>query len=115
MDQLTVDIADAPAGHRFEARLHDGTLVGLAAYDIVGAVMVFTHIDVDPVYEGRGIADQLARTALDCVRAREVRLVALCPSVRMFLHRHPEYADLVEPPQAHLERLPHPRIGDEGW
>ena len=115
MDQVTVDIADAPAGHRFEARLPGGTLVGHAAYDLGDAVIVFTHTEVDRAYEGRGVADQLVRTALDNVRERGLRVVAACTAVRMFQRHHPEYADLVDPPHAHLEHLPHPRTGDEAW
>ena len=56
-------------------------------------------------YEGQGIATQLVRSALDSVRARHLRVVALCPYVRAFLRRHEdEYMDLVghtpAPPEA---------------
>jgi predicted GNAT family acetyltransferase len=113
MNQVTVTVADAPPEHRFEARLPDGTLVGHARYQRADTVIVFTHTEVDRAYEGGGVADQLVRTALDSVRERGLRVVAVCTSVRMFLHHHPEYAELVEPPPTHLAHLPHPRTGDE--
>jgi uncharacterized protein len=43
-----------------------------------------------------GVGTTLARGALDDVRARARRLVALCPFIAAYLERHGEYADLVD-------------------
>lgn len=51
----------------------------------------------DPALRGRGIADRLVRTALEAARAAAVRVVPTCSYIPVWLHRHPEYADLVEP------------------
>ena len=57
---------------------------------------MFTHTEVFDAYEGKGVGSALARGALDDVRARGGRLVALCPFIAAYLERHPEYADLVD-------------------
>ena len=102
---MDVTVADAPERERFEALLQDGTLVGAAYYTMREDAVVFTHTEVPEEYEGQGIATRLVRSALDSVRARHLRVVALCPYVRAFLRRHEdEYMDLVghtpAPPEA---------------
>ena len=59
-----------------------------------GEVILF-HTEVDGSIEGRGLGSTLVSGALDDIRARGLRVVALCPFVRAYLKRHPEYGDLV--------------------
>lgn len=96
---MDVTVADAPGAGQFEGRLADGTLVGLAAYELAEGAIVFTHTEVPQAYEGEGIAAQIVRRALDSARERGLRVVALCPYVRAYLRRHDEYADLVVRPR----------------
>jgi predicted GNAT family acetyltransferase len=92
---MDVTVADAPERGRFEACLPDGTLVGEAYYTVRDDAVVFTHTEVPPAFEGQGVAAQMIRFALDSVRARGLRVIALCPYVRAFLRRHEdEYMDL---------------------
>ncbi|MDM7855187.1 GNAT family N-acetyltransferase [Cellulomonas alba] len=83
------------AGDRYEARSPEGTLLGAAYYDLVGGSVAFTHTEVDPAYEGQGIAGVLVRAALDSVRASGRDVIALCPYVKAWIGRHPDYADLL--------------------
>ncbi|MFQ6170869.1 GNAT family N-acetyltransferase [Oryzobacter sp. R7] len=83
---------------RFEARV-DGALAGFAAFHETQHVIVFTHTEVDPAFEGRGVGAALARGALDAVRAQGTHEVKpLCPFIRAWIQRHPEYQDLVHHP-----------------
>jgi len=98
MENLTV--VDNPAESQFEARAGDGGVVGFIAYDAGAAgpgVVVLTHTQVDPAHEGKGVGGELARGALDLIRASGQQIVPLCPFVAAYLRRHPEYADLVRP------------------
>ena len=97
VDKAGVSVADVPERHRYEATL-DGQRVGLAAYRLAGGSVVFTHTEVDPSMEGRGVGAALARAALDDVRARGLTAVPRCPLIRGWIERHPDYADLVAGP-----------------
>ena len=92
---MSIEVRDAPDRQRYEAVV-DGTVAGFAAYRDDRGARVFTHTEVFPEFEGRGVGTTLARGALDAVRASGGTLVARCPFIRSYIERHPEYADLVD-------------------
>jgi uncharacterized protein len=92
---MAIEVLDVPARSRYEVMV-DGELAGFSEYRGVEGATVFTHTEVLDAYEGKGVGSALARGALDDVRARGRRLVALCPFIAAYLERHPEYADLVD-------------------
>ena len=61
-----VVVTNSPDAKRYEARL-DGALAGFAEYQLTDELIVFTHTEVDPAFEGRGIGSALARFALALV------------------------------------------------
>jgi predicted GNAT family acetyltransferase len=73
----------------------DGRRAGLAAYELDGQVITFTHTEVDDAYEGQGLGSQLARYALDDARARGLQVRPLCPFIKTWIRRHEDYQDLV--------------------
>jgi uncharacterized protein len=84
-----------PAEHRYEAHL-DRELAGFAAYELTDKLVIFTHTEVDPTFEGKGVGSALARFALDDVRATGThRVLALCPFIKGWIGKHPEYEDLL--------------------
>jgi predicted GNAT family acetyltransferase len=87
------EIVDNPGEARFEAWLA-GQRVGLLAYRDLDRSRMFTHTEVDPAFEGRGVGSALARTALEESRVQERHVVPLCPFVRGYIEHHQEYADL---------------------
>jgi predicted GNAT family acetyltransferase len=90
-----VVVTDNPDEHRFEARC-DGELAGVAEYQLTDELIVFTHTEVFDAFEGRGVGGALARSALDAVRADGSRKVMpLCPFIKRWIERHPDYRDLV--------------------
>jgi len=91
MELTVVDVAEAG---RYEARFGD-EVAGFAEYTLDGERIVFTHTQVDPAYEGKGVGGNLARGALDDARARGLVVVPRCPFIRGWIARHPAYADLV--------------------
>ena len=85
---------DVPEEDRYEIREGE-RLLGLAAYQRRGDVLLFTHTEVDPDSGRSGVGSTLVRAALDDVRARGGSVVPLCSFVRGWIDRHPDYADLV--------------------
>ena len=92
---MDVTVTDVPGQNRFEARTEDGGLAGFAEYMTTEQLVVFTHTEVDPAYEGMGVGGRLVRGALDAVRADGRAVLPLCPFVKTWIGRHPDYADLV--------------------
>ncbi|MCU1602839.1 MAG: hypothetical protein JWO22_3548 [Frankiales bacterium] len=80
--------------HAYEITV-DGEHAGLAAFEEQPGVLVFTHTEIDDAFEGKGIGSQLARAALDDVRSRGLRVRPLCPFIRAWIDKHPDYQDLV--------------------
>jgi hypothetical protein len=78
--------------HRFEFGAENAT--ALLDYTRDGATVTFTHTFVPPELRGKGLAEQLARAALEWVRNEKVKIVAQCSYVARFLERHHEYDDL---------------------
>ena len=73
----------------------DGRHVGLAAFAEKDGVVVFTHTEVDPAFGGQGIGGRLAQAALDDARSRGLSVVPLCPFIKGWIDKHPDYQDLV--------------------
>ena len=92
-----VEITDVPDERRFEARI-DGVPAGRAEYILAEGLIVFSHTEVEPEFEGRGIGSALARYSLDDARRRGLAVLPVCPFYRAFLADHPEYADVVYRP-----------------
>jgi len=95
MVEETVTVDDNEAAQRYEAWV-DGEL-SLIQYERSDDRIAFLHTEVPPALEGRGIASTLARAALEDARARNLTVVPLCPFVRSYIQRHPEYLELVDP------------------
>jgi len=95
-----VETTHNPDELRYEAHL-DGELAGFAAYQLTDRLVIFTHTEVDSKFGGLGVGSALARFALDDVRATGTReVLPLCPFIKGWIGKHPEYADLVHAPRA---------------
>ena len=92
IDELRVE--DNPAKHRYEARAGE-RLLGFVTYRAEPDRITLIHTEVEPELEHRGVATQLVAATLDDIRARGLAVVPVCPFVRAFIRRHPEYAGLV--------------------
>jgi hypothetical protein len=74
----------------------EGTQAAVAEYILTPQLVVFTHTETDPAFEGQGVASTLVRYALDDVRQRGLPVLPLCPFVKAYIGRHrEEYGDLV--------------------
>jgi hypothetical protein len=92
---MDVTVIDVPERKRYEAHV-DGQLAALADYIPTDELVAFTHTEVLPAFEGKGVGSVLVREALDDVRARSRSVLAVCPFVSGWIARHSdEYGDLL--------------------
>lgn len=98
-------VVDNPERRRFEVRMGRRVL-GWAAYEQTPQMLVFTHTEVSPKWEHRGLGSLLVRTTLDHARRQGLQVLPMCPFVRAWIYRHPDYADLVHQPPAADGRPP---------
>ena len=96
-----MQVRDNPASSRYEITEDgtdgaDGAVIGFAAYQKAERLIVFTHTEVEPAFEGRGVGGALARYALDEVAEEGTRKVMpLCPFIKAWIGRHTDYRPLV--------------------
>ncbi len=91
-------IVDNTRESRFEVTVEGQ--VAFLGYTRDGDRTVLHTTRVPKPLEGRGIAGQLAKHALESARASGLKVVPGCSFVEAYVARHPEYADLVEAPAA---------------
>ena len=89
-----VVVRDNPDESRYELLL-DGDVAGEIRYRRRPDAIALVHTEVSASLEGRGLGADLVRAALDDLRARGLQIVPICPFVRSYIRRHPEYEDLV--------------------
>lgn len=91
---MQITVTDVPDRERFEARDGD-TLAGFVTYQLTGNIIAYTHTEVDPAYEGKGIGSTLARAVMDDARDSGRTVVPICPYLSKWLVKHPEYEPIV--------------------
>lgn len=91
---MDVRVTDDPAEQRFEIAV-DGQLAGFTTYHREGNAVALVHTEVDPAWQGNGLASRLIRSTLDTLRARGEAVIPYCPFVRDFIVHHDDYRDLV--------------------
>lgn len=89
-----IDVSNNTEESQYETTIEGQKAV--AAYALEGDRITFTHTEVPPPLEGRGIASKLVTAALNDCRDRNLRVVPQCAYVAAYIERHPEYRDLVD-------------------
>jgi len=87
-------LADSPSAHRFELRVA-GEVAAFSEYNLLSHAILFTHTEVLPAHEGKGLGSKIAKYALDETRRRNLQAIPVCPFTAAYIRRHPEYLDLV--------------------
>ncbi len=78
---------------RFEIE-HDGEVAYLE-YSMAGKVLTLIHTEVPAKLRGTGLSASLAETALRWARENNFKVDIICPSVKEYVAKHPEYSDLI--------------------
>lgn len=94
---LDFALVDNDAESIFQAIVGD-TEIAVLPYTRAGDHrLVLLATSVFPEFRGQGVATALIRRVLDDVRAHGKTVTIMCPVVRTFVDRNPDYADLVDP------------------
>jgi hypothetical protein len=64
-------------------------------YSLSGNILELMHTEVPDKLRGMGLAHSLAETALRWAREKNLKVDIICPMVREYVSKHPEYSDLV--------------------
>jgi len=87
-------VVDNPERNRFEIDLGDATAI--AAYTLPKGIIMFTHTEVPPEHEGKGVGSALIRAGLKAARERGLKVIPICPFFAAYFQRHPEEQDLLD-------------------
>ncbi|MDQ0618712.1 GNAT family N-acetyltransferase [Arthrobacter globiformis] len=92
--QATITVRHTPERRRYE--LLDGdAVIGKAHYlpheSSKGPERIFYHTTVSEDYAGQGLAARLVQGALDDTLATGIAVVPVCPYVKVWLRKHPDY------------------------
>ncbi len=99
--ELTV--RDNAERRRFEIDLGDS--VAFADYVLMTGKIMFTHTEVPPAHEGKGIGTALIEAALASARGRALKVIPTCPFFASYMKRHAETHDLLDPSYRKLFKL----------
>jgi predicted GNAT family acetyltransferase len=69
--------------------------VAYLEYSLSGNVLELIHTEVPEKLRAMGLASSLAESALHWAREKNLKVDIICPVVRAYAAKHPEYSDLV--------------------
>jgi len=69
--------------------------VAYLEYSLSGNVLELVHTEVPEKLRHMSLASSLAETALQWAREHNLTVDVICPTVRQYIAKHPEYSDLV--------------------
>lgn len=90
----SVKVRDNSEERRYELPI-DSKHAAFVEYRLMDDVIIFTHAETPPQFEGRGFGSMLAKGALDAVRDRGLKVIPHCSFIAAYIQRHPEYRDLL--------------------
>lgn len=93
-ESLDIQITDKPHLHRYEATIGDA-LAGFCEYNLLTDAIMFTHTEVMPAFEGKGVGSALAKHVLDQARSDGKHVIPVCQFIAAYIRKHRDYADLV--------------------
>lgn len=65
-------------------------------YRLDGKRMEIYHTEVPPALRGQGVAQKLARAALEWAQEEELKVIPSCSYVAAYIQRNPKYQGLLE-------------------
>jgi predicted GNAT family acetyltransferase len=92
----TPAVTDNPSASRYELHV-GGELAGFVEYRLRqhDTAISLVHTEIEPAFQGKGLATHLARHSLDDARQRGLRVLPFCSYISSWIKKRPDYADLV--------------------
>ena len=81
--------------HRFEIDLGGGSFA-IAQYNLLHGKIMFTHTEVPPEHEGKGLGTKLIEASLASARERGLKVIPICPFFAAYMQKHAEVHDLLD-------------------
>ena len=88
-------VRDNQERHRFEIDLGNGSFA-IAEYTLPAGKIMFTHTEVPPEHEGKGIGSNLIRAGLAAARERGLKVIPICPFFAAYVRKHAAVQDLLD-------------------
>jgi len=83
------------------------TALGAITYSRAANRIVLLAAAVYPEFRRHGVATEMIRQVLDDIGERGMTTTIICPIVRTFIDKHPQYEDLVDPNHPGVIRTSH--------
>ena len=80
---------------RFEIELGGGAFA-IAEYTLPEGIIMFTHTEVPPEHEGKGIGTALILAGLAAARTRGLKVIPICPFFAAYMQKHADVQDLLD-------------------
>lgn len=83
-------VANNAEKNRYEV-YYGGELAGFSEYQERDDETIFIHTEIDGAFSGKGLGSVLAKQAIEDVIARGRVIRPLCPFIKAYLDKHPDY------------------------
>ncbi|MCB0208798.1 MAG: N-acetyltransferase [Anaerolineae bacterium] len=93
VEPKSLEVQNNTEDSQYEIRV--GEYLAKIEYRLRDERITFIHTEVPDALEGQGIASKMARFALEDAKTKGYAVVPLCPFVKGYIERHPEYQSLV--------------------
>lgn len=105
-ERFTVERRDEQSRYVLLDAEAEGARIGQEQYVDADGERIMYHTDVSEDYAGQGLAGTLVAAAVNDTIEAGLKIVPVCPYVKAWLPKHPEYAEhVVEPTPAHLRAI----------
>ncbi len=95
---MLTEIKDIPLKDNKEAQqfeLDVNGAIAFIAYEPHKGALALTHTEVPEALEGKGVGSVLVLKTLEYIESQGQKIIPLCPFVRAYLQRHPEWERIV--------------------
>jgi uncharacterized protein len=89
IDVNSIPVTNNPAKSRFE--IVAGEDIAFLDYELEGDTIRYTHTEVPPALQGKGLGKKLAFAVLDYAQNNNLEVEAICPVVVKAVKENPQY------------------------